>query len=109
MGGLALGLDEAYGKGSEEEHDACKNQHHRLIGGTVGGRGKDGENGGTENCGYNLRQADGAVEEAEIGAHVPLACQGVGEQGERIGQGGSPCTAYQDEREEEHVGVVNEI
>ena len=61
----------------------------------------------TQGC-YNLRNADGAVKQAEVGTHVTIALQGIGNEGERHSQHGSPSTADEQEGHELQILVVQE-
>lgn len=66
-----------HGNGSAGEHDAGDDQHHGLVGGTVGGVGDEVQDDAAEDGCNNLGQADGAVEESEVCAHVSLPGEGV--------------------------------
>ena len=55
----------------------------------------------------NLRQADGAVEQTEVSTHI-AAGERIGEQREWQCQHCSPSAANEQERNEQHVLVVNE-
>ena len=56
----------------------------------------------------NLWQADGAVEQDKVCAHVAVALQGIGDQRERTGEHGCPGTTYQQERHNLHILVRTE-
>ena len=56
--------------------------------------------------GYDLRYADGAVEQSEISSHVSVSLQGIGDEGERHGQYGGPGATDEKEGHEEHIGIA---
>lgn len=51
-----------------------------------------------------MRQADGAVEESQIGTHVTVALQGVGDDGEGHGEHGGPAAT--DEQEGQYLQIL---
>ena len=88
-------------RADEQEH-AC-HYHHGVLMTAYGMQDK-----ATNKCCHNLRHTDGTVEQAEIGTHVTVTLQSIGDKGERHGQHGSPGTANEHERQEEHILVGNE-
>ena len=50
----------------------------------------------------DLRDADGAVEEAEVGTHVTIALQGIGDDGEWHGEHGGPAATNEQEGYDQH-------
>ena len=105
--GSYLLLNNSHATGSHDEHDARHDQHVNLRRQTAFGR-EEGEDASTQGGGYNLGHADGAVEEAEVRAHVPSA-ERVGQDGERQGKHGRPGAPDEDERDEQQVLVMNEV
>ena len=73
----------------------------------MAGRSEEVEDKSAQRCGHNLGQADGAVEQPEVSAHVPTL-QGVGEDGERQCQHCRPSTTDEGEAHKEEVLVVDE-
>ena len=57
-----------------------------------------GEDDASQEGGYNLRNTDGTIEETQIGTHVTIALQGIGNIRERHGEHGGPSTTYHEER-----------
>ena len=75
-----FGLYQAHAAGSQHQEHSCKQEHGALA---AAHEGDDGTAGGG---GDYLRQADRAVEQAQVAAHVGIAFQRVGEEGERQGE-----------------------
>ena len=66
------------------------------------------EDGAATDSSHNLRDADGAIKQAQIGSHVTIALQGIRHERERHRQHGSPTATYQQERNNLQVFVRTE-
>ena len=62
----------------------------------------------TTESGYNLRNADGTIKQAQISTHMTITLEGVGNKSERHGKHSSPGASDQQEGDELHVLVVEE-
>ena len=67
-----------------------------------------GEDESATKGGYNLRNTDGTVKQTQIGTHVTITLQGIGDKGERHGEHGSPGASDEQEGDELHLLVVEE-
>ena len=95
------------GDGAEEEEQAADDEHEHRLRRAVGAHGEEAEHEAAAEGGDYLRDADGAVEEAEVGADM-VAAEGVGEDGEWHGQHGGPCAAHEGVADAEQGRRVNE-
>ena len=100
-------LDDAHAACAYYQQAARQHQHvHLRRHGT--GAGEEVQHLSAEGRRHDLGHADGAVEKAEVGAHVASA-QRVGQDGEGQGQHRRPCAAYQQEGYEQQVLVMHEV
>jgi hypothetical protein len=95
-------FDEVHAERANHEEDTGNNHHGALM------RAYQAEDETARKSSYNLRNADGAVEEAQISAHVAIALQGIGDKRERHGEHGSPAGTYHEERDELQELIMDE-
>lgn len=101
-------LNDEHASGTNEQEDACQDEHVRFRSGFTNSSREEAENQSTKGGCYDLWQADGAVEQTEVGAHVS-ACQRIGQDGEGESQHGCPCASDEQEGDEYGIGIVDEV
>ena len=99
---MLMRFDDSHATSTDDQQNARDHHHRRLV--TAYQR----EDETTTKGSHNLRDADGTVEEAQIGPHVTVSLQGIRHEGERHGKHGSPGAADEQERNELHILVVDE-
>lgn len=102
---LAL-LDYAYAESANGQGYAGYN-HHDILRSQCVRLAEGCQNPAAGDCGYNLRQTDGAVEQAEICADV-AALQRVCKDGKRPCKHSGPGATYQQEGYEQQILVGNQ-
>ena len=103
LSGLFGLLYESYCCCSEDEEYAGYDEHHGLI------AVYEGQNDSAEHGCYYLGYADGTVEQAEVGAHLWVALEGVGQEGKGQGQHCCPCCSDEGEADEDYPLAANPI
>ena len=99
---LLLILNHKDAEGADEEADTSHYHHRGLM---VAHQREDGTS--TDGC-YDLWYTDGTVEQTEIGPHVSVALQGIGDKRKGHRQHRSPATADEQEGDDLQVLIVDE-